>query len=818
MSIYQFPPYRFNTDTRELVSGENDEDSQYLRKKVADVLTYLLENRDRVVSKEELLSNIWEHGEYRESSLLQSVRELRRLFGEAAHTPTFIRTVHLKGYEWIFEDVIEISAEELAFQQPDPSTNAALNATAAHLGQRKQATSAKAHSSKLFRSGGIAFILLIVALTGVYWASDVFSPPQQYEHELKSHAIAVLPFVNDTGDSELQWLELGYSDMFADGLRQVSTLPVIPTYHVQGTMAQHDMDRRLNSSEEIIELLTAMNAQFALTSTISKDGEHLRFNYRIYDSKGKHLSGSIQFPNSPSSLASLVMHISQRLSPPLTHYNKEFELSFDDYQSQQDYANGIQALHKQGAKLARHYFEAAYLRESSNLAIKAKLAYTQFLMGDWQEAYTLYSSALANVIPSKHKFLMCSIYTNFAELLIEMGKLDEAENAIEAGLALSDSTNQRYNKAELVRQQAYLFLAQGRRQQYHQKLKEANQLSQPFESTEIEADALYYLGSPSNYGLEVDPDVNLKANQEKLTKALTYYRQLENKRGEALTLLAIGHNYYFDVATRQNALLQAEQIFRDTGNLFNLIDTLNYLAYFYVQYHLGEKSQRYADEGYQLAVQLGDNNRINQLLFSRALALLDQGMDRGEGSNQDHVLAARTLFEQVLKIKKNEGASSMCSDATLLLGWANAELGESGEALALMNKALEGYRRDDYIASAAFAFSSITDELARTQQWQAIIDVNQSAKQQERTDLSGRYLARAYYELGKQDKAYETLLTVKQDFPDKWLVDDESRLTLYQPNGESMYSTKPVLGNELSSRLQYCDSFWNTDEKQALLP
>ena len=102
MSIYLFENFSYNTDTRELVHAEQ---RCYLRKKVADVLCYLVENRDRVVGKEELLQAIWDHADYRENSLIQSIRQLRKLFGESAHQPHFIRTVHSKGYEWIYRDI-----------------------------------------------------------------------------------------------------------------------------------------------------------------------------------------------------------------------------------------------------------------------------------------------------------------------------------------------------------------------------------------------------------------------------------------------------------------------------------------------------------------------------------------------------------------------------------------------------------------------------------------------------------------------------------------------------------------------------------------
>ena len=50
----------------------------------------------------------------------------------------------------------------------------------------------------------------------------------------------MLPFTNDTGDSQLQWLALGYSDMFSESLRKMVPAQVVPTYLVQGIMTQNN--------------------------------------------------------------------------------------------------------------------------------------------------------------------------------------------------------------------------------------------------------------------------------------------------------------------------------------------------------------------------------------------------------------------------------------------------------------------------------------------------------------------------------------------------------------------------------------------------
>ena len=72
-----------------------------IRKKTFDFLVFLIENRHRVVSKQELIHSLWNDAAVTDDVLVASVRELRKLFGDEAVSPRFIRTIPGFGYQWI---------------------------------------------------------------------------------------------------------------------------------------------------------------------------------------------------------------------------------------------------------------------------------------------------------------------------------------------------------------------------------------------------------------------------------------------------------------------------------------------------------------------------------------------------------------------------------------------------------------------------------------------------------------------------------------------------------------------------------------------
>ena len=86
---------------------------------VFDVLAYLVERRDRVVTKEEMLDNIWGDRFVSESALTSRLKSARRAVGDDGRAQAVIRTVHGRGYRFVAE-VREMAAATVA-TEPVPA-------------------------------------------------------------------------------------------------------------------------------------------------------------------------------------------------------------------------------------------------------------------------------------------------------------------------------------------------------------------------------------------------------------------------------------------------------------------------------------------------------------------------------------------------------------------------------------------------------------------------------------------------------------------------------------------------------------------------
>src|SRR5262245_3077820 len=91
----RFGKCRLDTDARRLFRGA---DEVHLSPKAFELLKLLVENRERALSKSELLQRVWPGVFVSDASLARAVNEVREGVGDRARKPQIIRTVHGFGY------------------------------------------------------------------------------------------------------------------------------------------------------------------------------------------------------------------------------------------------------------------------------------------------------------------------------------------------------------------------------------------------------------------------------------------------------------------------------------------------------------------------------------------------------------------------------------------------------------------------------------------------------------------------------------------------------------------------------------------------
>jgi adenylate cyclase len=96
--MFRFGEFELDLDRYELRRGHEVVKAE---PRVLEVLNYLIERRDRVVPKEELLDTLWADVHVSDSALTTAIRDARRALSDSPTEPKWIRTIYGRGFRFV---------------------------------------------------------------------------------------------------------------------------------------------------------------------------------------------------------------------------------------------------------------------------------------------------------------------------------------------------------------------------------------------------------------------------------------------------------------------------------------------------------------------------------------------------------------------------------------------------------------------------------------------------------------------------------------------------------------------------------------------
>lgn len=220
---FLFQDHLLDTDLREL---SREQVPVSVEPQVFDLVVHLMENRDRVVSKDELIDKIWHGRSVSESTLTSRINAARKAIGDSGANQALIRTIARKGFRFV-GDVETKSAAATA--EPRPSV------TTSHM------TPALPHRP----------------------------------------AIAVLPFTNMSGDRE--------QDYFSDGISEdiITALSKLRWFFV---VARNSSFVYKGRAVHLNEIARELGVRYVLEGSVRRSGDRVRISAQLNDvSTGGHL-------------------------------------------------------------------------------------------------------------------------------------------------------------------------------------------------------------------------------------------------------------------------------------------------------------------------------------------------------------------------------------------------------------------------------------------------------------------------------------------------------------------------------------------------
>ena len=132
--IYRFGQFEIDP-IRETLRGP--EGPVLLREHAFRVLMLLVERAPEVVSRDDILDDVWGHQALSESSIAQVIRDIRSALGDSARAPELVATRYGRGYQFIGEFTRDTQSQEPPSQAPQPEAEREQGSQPQSVGSRR---------------------------------------------------------------------------------------------------------------------------------------------------------------------------------------------------------------------------------------------------------------------------------------------------------------------------------------------------------------------------------------------------------------------------------------------------------------------------------------------------------------------------------------------------------------------------------------------------------------------------------------------------------------------------------------------------------
>jgi DNA-binding winged helix-turn-helix (wHTH) protein len=192
--VVTFGSFRF--DLADGVLSRGDEELP-LPPRATAILQHLVERPGRIVSKTSLMDVAWKDANVSETSLIEAIGLVRHALGDDPQKPTYIQTVHRRGYRFIAPVTSEAPASTRHQERPQPPDQSGVEEHAAAAAPPAPARVPPAAVAGVVAAvalllGGIWLIRQPEPDTQVVRVNVAFPPEQAPAPGLNSHAIVAL--------------------------------------------------------------------------------------------------------------------------------------------------------------------------------------------------------------------------------------------------------------------------------------------------------------------------------------------------------------------------------------------------------------------------------------------------------------------------------------------------------------------------------------------------------------------------------------------------------------------------------------------------
>ncbi|MCI0488282.1 MAG: tetratricopeptide repeat protein [Blastocatellia bacterium] len=277
----------------------------HLRHKTFQVLLYLLEQRHRLVTKEELWESLWQGTAVTDDALTRCVMDIRKALGDDSRQQRFLKTVSKAGYrfvgpveeEWpqpaLAVVETEITTYQVEVEETDlPSVSERSLSEAARARALPQAPARFRHR----RMASWIALAVILILAGGYAGYRFFRPTSSPALDLDlapakgRKSVAVMYLDNQSNTPELDWLREGLADMLINNLSRSKKLAVLNRQQLHLVLERTGYKPGDNITlQKALEIARQIQADTIVLGSFARLDESVRIDLQLYDGRNGEL-------------------------------------------------------------------------------------------------------------------------------------------------------------------------------------------------------------------------------------------------------------------------------------------------------------------------------------------------------------------------------------------------------------------------------------------------------------------------------------------------------------------------------------------------
>ena len=415
--LYRFG--RFALDSRKRTLSRADSPVA-LTAKAFDVLLFLAQHPNRLVTKEELLKAVWGDTFVEEGNLAQYISHLRKALGDVSEHAQLIVTIARKGYQFT-ADVTVAEAADSARQAAVLVATADSSPAQTQTGIENPAAEAVSRSPRPWQKaavvGACAVLLASVGLASRRHFGSMTPPRSQ------KIMLAVLPFQNLTGDPDKEYL--------ADGLTE-ETISLLGRLNPEqlGVIARTSVMGYKHKDVRLDQIGRDLSVQYVLENSFRESGDHIRLTAQLIQVKDQtHLwSQDYDYPVKD------ILNIEDDVAKAIAHEIRVRLTSRQQAVLAQSHPVNPEAFN---AYLQGHYFferntdkdtgiAAKYYERATQLDPSFALAWAGLSrVRKWQAATGLIPEEEGNRLARESVERALALNPNLAEAHIQMGRIKQ---------------------------------------------------------------------------------------------------------------------------------------------------------------------------------------------------------------------------------------------------------------------------------------------------------------------------------------------------------------------------------------------------------